>query len=59
MRAVSALAQAKLEYVREVLEICTGFRCRAFASVVDKGSPSPASDHLRKDYAYLFKRFVY
>ena len=58
-RAIAALAQAKLEYVREVLEICSRFRCRAFASVVDKGSASPETDHLRKDYAYLFERFFY
>jgi len=58
-RAIAALAQAKLEYVREVLEICSRFRCRAFASVVDKGSASPGTDHLRKDYAYLFERFFY
>jgi hypothetical protein len=58
-RAIAALAQAKLEYVREVLEICSRFRCRAFASVVDKDSSSPGTDHLRKDYAYLFERFFY
>lgn len=45
-RAIAALAQAKLAYVREVLEICARFRCRAFASVVDKNSPSPGTDHL-------------
>jgi hypothetical protein len=58
-QAVCALAKAKLEYVGSVLEICARFRCRAFASIVDKDSPSPASDHLRKDYAYLFERFFY
>jgi hypothetical protein len=26
---------------------------------VDKSSPLPASDHLRKDYVYLFERFFY
>jgi hypothetical protein len=59
MQAIAALAQAKLEYVKEVLEICARFRGRAFASIVDKDSPKPASDHLRKDYAYLFERFFY
>jgi hypothetical protein len=58
-RAIAALAQAKLRYVADVLEICARFRVRAFASVVDKGSPAPAPDHLRKDYAYLFERFFY
>jgi hypothetical protein len=59
IRAIAALAQAKLEYVREVLEICARFRGRAFASIVDKDSPKPGTDHLRKDYAYLFERFFY
>ena len=48
---IGALAQAKLSYVEEVLDICGRFRCRAFASIVDKNSPAPATDHLRKDYA--------
>ena len=59
MQAIAALAQAKLEYVKEVLELCARFRGRAFASIVDKDSHKPASDHLRKDYAYLFERFFY
>ena len=54
-----ALAQAKLDYVSDVLEIGARFRGRAFASIVDKDSPMPAPDHLRKDYAYLFERFFY
>jgi hypothetical protein len=58
-RSIAALAQAKLHYVEEVLDICARFRCRAFASIVDKNSPAPAADHLRKDYAYLFERFFY
>jgi hypothetical protein len=48
-----------LSYVGQVLDICARFRCRAFASIVDKDSPAPAADHLRKDYAYLFERFFY
>ena len=58
-QCIAALGQAKLSYVEEVLDICGRFRCRAFASIVDKGSPTPAPDHLRKDYAYLFERFFY
>ncbi len=58
-QSVTALAQAKLSYVEAVLDICGRFRCRAFASIVDKDSPAPAPDHLRKDYAYLFERFFY
>ena len=56
---ITALAQAKLAYVAELMDICSRFRCKAFASVVNKESPVPAADHLRKDYAYLFERFFY
>lgn len=58
-REIIALAQAKLDYVREALGICAGFHCKAFASIVDKNSPDPGPKHLRKDYAYLFERFFY
>lgn len=59
-RELTALAQAKLEYVKEVFEICARFRCRMFASIVSPDSPRIESDkHLRKDYAYLFERFFY
>jgi Protein of unknown function (DUF3800) len=60
MREWAALAQAKIAYVREALEICAHFRCRAFASIVNPSSPvPPGREHLRKDYAYLFERFFY
>lgn len=60
MREWAALAQAKVAYVAEALDICARFRCRAFASIVNPDSPVPARrDHLRKDYAYLFERFFY
>lgn len=59
-REITALAQAKIAYVLEVFEICARFRCRVFASIVTKTAPAPpSSDHLRKDYAYLFQRFFY
>lgn len=59
-RQITALAQAKLVYVSEVLDICARFRCKAFASVVTKNAPfAPSQDVLRKDYAYLFERFFY
>ena len=35
-QCIAALAQAKLSYVEAVLDICARFRCRAFASVVDR-----------------------
>jgi hypothetical protein len=59
-RELTALAQAKIAYVEEALEICARFRCRAFASIVTTDAPRPAaSDFLRKDYAYLFERYFY
>jgi hypothetical protein len=58
-RQITALAQAKIAYVLELMDICARFRCKAFASVVSKASPPPSRDHLRKDYAYLFERFFY
>jgi len=56
---LTALAQAKLAYASDVLELCARYRCKAFASIVDKDSPRPSPNHLRKDYAYLFERFFY
>lgn len=56
---IAALAQAKLAFVSQALEICIRFHANAFASIVDPASPIPASNALRKDYAYLFERFYY
>jgi hypothetical protein len=57
---ITALAQAKLEYGRELFDLCAQFRVQLFASVVNPDSVEIDSDaHLRKDYAYLFERFFY
>jgi len=57
---ITALAQAKLAYVRRVFEVAAEFRCRMFASLVSPASPRVEPEqHLRKDYAYLFERFYY
>lgn len=56
---LAGLAQAKLAYVSDLLDICARYGCKAFASVVDKRSPRPSPEHLRKDYSYLFERFFY
>ena len=56
---LTAIAQAKLKYVEEALQICSRFHCRAFASIVDSNAPQSANDVLRKDYSYLFERFYY
>lgn len=59
-RELTALAQAKLSYVREVFEICAKFRCRVFATVVTEPTPcNDTPDYLRKDYSFLFERFFY
>ncbi len=58
-REITALAQAKIGYVGEVLNICFRFRCKAFACIVEPNSPRPLLEYLRKDYAYLFERFFY
>lgn len=56
----AALAQAKLDYVKELFDICSRFRCRVFASIVNSDEPYEAHpDYLRKDYVYLFERFYY
>jgi Protein of unknown function (DUF3800) len=59
LRGLTALAQAKLAYVKEVLRLCAQSGVRAFASIIPKEAPRPASGFLRKDYAYLFERFFY
>jgi hypothetical protein len=59
-REITALAQAKLDYIGLLFDICTRFRCKAFASIINTAAPRPDSaDFLRKDYAYLFERFSY
>ena len=54
-----ALALAKIRYVGDVFDICSRFRCRAFASIVETNAPQTSTGGLRKDYAYLFQRFYY
>jgi hypothetical protein len=40
-RELTALARAKLNYTRDVLEICARYRCKIFASIVHTTSPKP------------------
>jgi hypothetical protein len=56
---LKALALAKLSYVTAVFDICSRFRCKAFASIVETDATPTATSGLRKDYAYLFERFFY
>lgn len=56
---LTALAQAKLDFVLRVLELCAQHGAKVLASVVDQQAPRPEGEFLRKDYAYLFERFYY
>lgn len=57
---LTALAQAKLAFVQEALDICQEYRLKAFASIVDKEAiSSVAGEFLGKEYAYLFERYYY
>lgn len=56
---LTALAQAKISFVREAFILGARFRCKCFASIIDQTAPRPRADYLRKDYAYLFERFFY
>ncbi len=58
-RQISALAQAKIAFVNEVIDLSAHYGCSAFASIVLSGAPKPSNDVLRKDYSYLFERFYY
>jgi hypothetical protein len=57
---LTALAQAKLDYVHKLLQLCQDFRCKIFASIICDPSMIPKEkEMLRKDYIYLFERFYY
>jgi len=54
MREITALAQTKVAYVANLLDVCARFRCKVFASIVDRDAPIPPDpSYLRKDYVYL------
>jgi hypothetical protein len=56
---LTALGQAKLAFVEELLTICARYHVHAFASVIPKEAPRTKGDFLRKDYAFLFERYFY
>lgn len=57
---LTALAQAKLDYVKKLLELCRDFRFKIFASIIcDPANIPKDKEMLRKDYIYLFERFYY
>ena len=59
-RQLTALAQAKIAFAKEVLQIVANFRCKAFASIVSLNfNPADTPEYLRKDFVYLFERYFY
>lgn len=57
---LTALAQAKLAYVKQLLQLCQEYNCKVFACIIgDPGKVNSDSQLLRKDYVYLFERFYY
>ena len=64
---ITALAQAKLIFVEEIIDILKKYHCQVFASIINYRNPNPTLpildwsqiDWLRRDYAYLFERFFY
>lgn len=51
------LAQAKLAFAREALDLAERFGMTVFASIVPRDAPQQRDDAiLRKDFAYLFER---
>jgi hypothetical protein len=56
---LTALGQAKVAYCLHALQITHAHGAKAFATIVPKDAPRPATTMLRKDYAYLFERFFY
>lgn len=58
--SLSALAQAKLEYVKRLFALCPIFRAQCLGIIVPADAPGDRKvTMLRKDYAYLFERFFY
>lgn len=56
---LTALAQAKLEYVATALDLSARARAVAFASIVPRAAERPVFNGLRKDYSFLFERVFY
>ncbi|MBL0015370.1 MAG: hypothetical protein IPP17_02755 [Bacteroidetes bacterium] len=56
---LTALAQAKIAFVKEMLQIVANFRCKAFASIASPQlNLEDTPEYLRKDYDYLFERVL-
>ena len=56
----TAYGQACLEFVNQVLVLCSQYRAKVFASIVNPAAVLSAEPHmLRRDYALLFRRFAH
>jgi hypothetical protein len=59
-KQLTALAQAKITFVKELLQLVSNFRCKIFASIVSQNfNFADTPELLRKDYVYLFERYFY
>lgn len=61
-RHMAALSQAKLDYVRKLLELCAQYRIKIFASISSetiRESDDDLEGLLRRDYVYAFERMYY
>jgi hypothetical protein len=61
-RHMIALSQSKLEYVRKLLELCSQFRIKIFATISTepiRETDDEADGLLRRDYVYAFERMYY
>jgi len=59
---MAALSQAKLDYVRKLLELCAQYRVKIFASISSetiRETDDEMDGLLRRDYVYAFERIYY
>ncbi len=56
---LSALAQASIEYVERLLDLCNQFKIKVFGTVFPRDGIITKGSELRKDYAYLFERIYW
>lgn len=61
IKEIAALAQAKLDFVFEILEMLSRFRCKIFASMSNNIGVTEIVDHklLPRNYVFLLERFYY
>jgi hypothetical protein len=55
----TAYGQAVTRFVLAVFKLMNNFRAKTFAALVNKDAAQPASQLLRRDYAFFFQRFFY